>query len=226
MATVFMHYEVLFPSTVPNVDGGSISFDWTGDSANEGSALAELVNSLTSVGGGQPTQFLHPSLDRTTNHGLVNGYDVTAHLNGSPHGGPTDFLPFTLTASSSPKAAPAQLAIVTDFHADYGTATEFAPGARPRSRLRGRHFWGPLNDGAITSDSSTPWNSSISTAFLTALQTNFYPGLLLTTHFGPGWSVWSRKNAAFTHVISGWVDHSVHVQRRRSDPSGIKHLWV
>lgn len=226
MATIDYQFRVKLPSINPNVDDATNSWYWEGDSATSiSSILTDLKAFYTAVHGGEILgHFISQVIDRAALHCTIEVYDLTGHLDGSPHGGPITADTFTLGAHLGGEM-PSQLAVVVDYKAPYGSDTEFGPHTRPRSRDRGRHYWGPLTDDAITAASSSPFGSTVSTSasgFFAAA----YSALNASTNFGSGWSVWSRVNASMKQVFDGWVDTTVHVQRRRQDPSGIKVVWT
>lgn len=225
MATIDLLFKVKLPSINPNIDDATNAWVWEGDELDGPNAEVELKSFYTAVWGGfNFGDHMHPAIDRTANHCILETYNITAHLNGSPHGSPIAMDTFTISAAEIATPEPPQMAVVVDYHATYGSAVEFGPGTRPRSRLRGRHFWGPLNFHGLTHASVTPFDCTVSNDMKTFLKAA-YEGMLATTHFGTGWGVWSRKNASVAPVLDGWIDSTPHVQRRRQDPSGIKLGW-
>lgn len=225
MAAVNRLFVVKLKSLTSEVDDVTQRWAWNGDSANDGTARGELLSLYTGTFDTDVMgDFLSPAYDRAANHAEIETYDITGHLNGSPHGSPIDITTWTLTGSPSTKSAPAQLACVVDYHADLTGVVEFGSGTRPRARRRGRHYWGALGDTIIDSHAGNPWLVEILPGFVTFLA-DAYTALLATATFGTGWGVWSRKDAAVNHVVSGWVDHTVHVQRRREDDLGIRTAW-
>lgn len=229
MATKNYHLVTKFPTVNANIDPPTHAFDWQGDDA--GSTVAQLINDvvnfwiLTPTGKvASPSAHLHPAVDRSTAQASVTVYDVTAHLDGSSHGAPIGLGVFTASAVSNINPVPPQIHAVGEYNASLAGVSEFGPHTRPRARRRGRLFLGPLNADAITNSSSTPYNSVVS-AGTTGILLGAFEALLASTHFGPGWCVWSRVDAAMRPVIGGWIDSTPHVQRRTQDPSGVKTLW-
>lgn len=151
-------------------------------------------------------------------------YDITAFLDGSPHGAPIGIVAGGLLPTpESSDSLPGQIAAVVDYHADLTGIAEFGSHSRPRARRRGRHYFGPICFEAYTQQPTTEigvWKGT----FVTELQTEHH-NLLHSSTFGPGWVVWSRKDAAVHPVIGGWVDTTPHRARRREEPTGIKQFW-
>lgn len=214
-----------FTSLNPNVDNPTQSFAWAGDSGSLAAAATDLETVINAVHGADHLgKFLSPALSRSTNGCLMKSYDITTTLAGGPHGSPIASAAYTMPVTALGNPIEAQLAVVVDYHGAYGAAVEFGTGTRPRSRLRGRHYWGPLSEAAHALPSATPWEVTVDPA-CSAFFKSMYTALIATTTFGPGWGVWSRKNASLSPVQLGWVDTTVHVQRRRQDASGVKVLW-
>lgn len=218
-------WRVIFRSTNPNIDDSSIGFVASIAPADLGTAGSEILTAFAATYSGHTlAEYLHPAINRATNSNEIEAYDITGHLDGTPHGSPVAMGPFTIAAAVG-NGLPAQLAGVADYHASLTGVVEFGPlKTRPRSRLRGRHYWGPLSTSAVANETASPWDSTLAAGFIDALA-GFYVALMATAHFGPGWGVWSRKNAALAPVVGGWVDETVHVQRRRQDPAGVKVFW-
>lgn len=144
----------------------------------------------------------------------VKLYDLTGHLDGTAHGSPRFVKTFTL----GPRLAgatdlPSELCAALSFRADYATDAEFAAGARPRARDRGRIYIGPLTQTTLTQDSTTGRVNFVS-VFRETLATQ---GAALRDAPGRAWSVWSRRNAVLEPVTVVWADDAVDIQRRRGE---------
>lgn len=141
----------------------------------------------------------------------IKFYDLTGHLDGTPHGSPFMETTFVLPASAVGSELPAEVAICISFQAAYGADAEFGPGTRPRSRDRGRVFIGPLTGAVLFFDATQGDVRVISTArvdFKNAAKA-------LRDSTTSAWAVWSRKNAVLEPVVSVWVDDAIDIQRRR-----------
>jgi len=150
---------------------------------------------------------------------MIELYDITAHLNGSPAGSPVYIDHFSLAVGGSGQTAPDGCAALVGFRSDYGVDVEFAPNTRPRSRDRNRFYLGPLLMLALTVDAQNRCILYNATAHfvadlslaLTALQASS------GTSDRPVWVQWSPTNAAVKDITHIWVDDAPRYQRRRSD---------
>lgn len=153
----------------------------------------------------------------------VDVYDITAHLNGSPHGSPVYTQTFDPN-TSGPDSLPDEVAVCLSYHSAYGTDVEFGPATRPRARDRGRIFFGPLMRGAVEEDgiTSEPFPATNLRLDLKAAA---------TTLMGDGtgeaetWSVWSRTDATLKAVVGGWIDNAFDTQRRRGNAPDFRNIW-
>jgi hypothetical protein len=102
-------------------------------------------------------------------------YNITGHLNGTPHGAPIMSSSILLTAPVFPATStpvPEGVAGVLSFRRDYGTDVEFIRDpvthkvtSRPRGQDRGRMYIGPLDGACIVADSGT-YRAKLSTTFM------------------------------------------------------------
>jgi hypothetical protein len=172
---------------------------------------------------------------------LVELYDLTGHLDGSPHGSPV----FTAAPSWSQLGSVGtgssvgnQLAACIIAHADYDVPEQGAAAAIPtseraqdegappthtgiprlRARERGRIMLGPVVS-AIVPD--TNFNPSF-----TAAATNTFMQASQTLMAAPvSWSVWSRRDSQLRHITHGWVDHGVKTMRKREYVPNVRTSW-
>lgn len=177
------------------------------------------LHTIPSGGSVSPAGYMHTVIDRGAGKTMITVYDVTTHLNGSPAGSPVLRVTGALTSAAVGGLVPAGCCAVVTMQAPYGSDVEFAPGARPRARDRGRIYFGPIGNSAIADDSSSKrtyftstfrndmcqWIKSINT-FTTTTHSAVY-----------NLGVWSRKNAAMKSLQEVWVDERVDYQRRRED---------
>lgn len=215
------------PTVDPLVDAVTVSLVY----ANDGAATIDLVTNcpnLFNVQGAGASEalylYLSPVLDRTANHGTISVYDITAHLDGSPHGSPVDGGTFTLLGGEG-TPMPEGLAACVSYRADYGTDVEYGPHTRPRARDRNRHYFGPLTQACFNFPTSTA-RVSFASRFMTDCLANTKQVEVITgTGLPPDqWNlqVWSRKNASVKPVAEYWMDDRPDYQRRRSDQPGNK----
>jgi hypothetical protein len=165
--------------------------------------------------------YISPCIKRTASP-IVRYYDVSAHLSGLPHGSPitTDGLA-ALDPAGSTDPLPSEVACVLSFNSAYSSDAEFAPGARPRSRDRGRVFIGPLNMDAHQVDGTFNIAKPHATFRDTLLQlANKLHDDALTNHVP--WCTWSRKNARMEFVLAGWVDDAFDTVRNRGERPTLK----
>lgn len=180
--------------------------------------------------------YLHPGMTQKLAYYLSNGfdrtfdgfetrvYDVTGHLDGSPHGSPiaTTYEQMVAAAVSS-NSLPEEVALCMTLQAT-GQATAAVevpdgidPGAapdRPKQRRTGRVYLGPFNTTALnTPDSlgrSRPTGALISNILAAA------DGLATELNgAGHNLAVWSRSDATMRNVVSASVDDAWDTQRRR-----------
>jgi hypothetical protein len=116
---------------------------------------------------------------------------------------------------------------VLSFHGPYGTDVEFAPGARPRSRDRGRIYVGPLTNSleAFQFDALTK-RCFVSAQFRDDLTKAAHALFVELQGVAPVWNwvVWSRKKADISVVASASVDDGWDTQRRRGERAVAKTL--
>jgi hypothetical protein len=160
----------------------------------------------------------------------IKCYDITAHLDGSPHGGPFNTTAFAaLPASASATNLPSQCAVSvygvaapptslvgvsatvpsTEAAIDQGAPATHAIVTRPMARRRAHIQFGPLIAEGVDA------TGHVSSNLVSDLK--FAAAQLLSSF--PSWAVWSRRDAAVHRIVSGWVDRTVHTVRRRTEPS-------
>jgi len=240
---------VLLASVIlPNVNG--LPQDrYQNDFVMQGSSVAAIV-AVTNAGieafyntaysGHYVGEYLSTAIDRGSGKCSINYYDITTHLDGSPHGSPVATDPFTLNAAAVTTPLPEEVSLCMSFHGAYGTLIETgavdtaipstesardqgAPAThtgvdRPRSRLRGRIYVGPLNLQAITTSNPVrPTSTARATIALAG-------GGLLALTTSP-WAVWSRRNATVITTSTGWVDDAFDTQRRRGLKSSTRSTF-
>lgn len=167
--------------------------------------------------------YLGKQVSRSSNSASTEIYDITAHLDGTPHGSPVAAHSFTPSNAGTDNGVPSGVAAAISFRSDYGSAVEFGPGTRPRSRLRNRFYWGPLVSSVLTQESTT--NRVVFTNGFMQDATLYVAGVAELLVGGvSGWKLqtWSRKNATTEDVIESWMDDRPDYQRRRSDPSTVR----
>lgn len=230
---------------VPNLDGiAKDEVEWGfafAETPGGGTVDADMQSWATDFfthdyGTGQLAGYLSQCLDFA--HVQINHYDITAHLNGSPHGSPIFSGLVDWSASGGSQTASGnQLSAVLAYQATaYGSYPVEGPsGAIPtpesaqdmgapathtgltklRQRKAGRVYLGPLNGNAITHDANH-------NPKLTANAQNSFKAAAVNGESGGAhahgltWSVWSRRNASLDAITEGWVDQCIHTRRRRA----------
>lgn len=197
------------------------SFAWTAPDlatlrAFTTAGLPDFYNAVHAPGADPLCFWMSPRLNTLANVSKVNYYDVTTHLDGSPHGSPIAVESFTLGTSAVANAMPEEVAAVISWHGDLTGLVEELGTTRPRARHRGRVFIGPLNiqglgtDGRIT----TPMLNSMHGA-----------GLFILSSVGGLFSIWSRKDAAMYTATGGFADNAFDTQRRRGTDASARQTW-
>jgi hypothetical protein len=235
--------DMLVKVTIPSTSGqasdaavNSFAFH-SGDPAVAFTALGLFYGNANTH---QPIgSYLAGYMDHTASAVLMQAYDLSAHLDGSPHGSPIATAHITLPAVAQSANLPEQVAAVLAYHADFGTQVEHGPmhteptseaaqdaGApttasvksRPRSGLRGRIYLGPLCVPSI--DQATgAMSATIADDLAVAAKR-------LRDHPAAGWGVWTRRGAAVHPVVAGWIDANMGVVRRRKLKAATHIQWV
>lgn len=193
-------------------------------------AIADaFYNNAGSTAGVSVGYLLSPGISRAADGVTVDIYDLTGHLDGSPHGSPIATRSFTLDASGDIYALPEEVAIALSIHGDLSGVVERQPNPaypptlpkffRPAARRRGRLFIGPL---ALNQAITESGESRVSTQAKTVLT---YAATALWDVFAGGWCVWSRADETLYSVTGGWVDDAFDTQRRRGDAPLSRTLW-
>lgn len=218
--------RVTIPALDPDDDPCSNSFVFLGSGASDFAGIAALFthvehfyNNAGTGGTFEVGKYLGKQLDRTNSHALIQAYDITAHLNGSPHGSPVAQDNWTLSSAATSTTLPSGCAVAVSWRADYGTDVEFGPGTRPRARDRNRVYLGPINSTAIIEDSTTK-RCLVNPNFITDALAALFSLSEAVDPTGDDWvlQVWSRKNAGTKLAVEGFLDDRPDYQRRRSDP--------
>lgn len=219
--------KVWMPALDPTDDPATNGFVFLGSGATDFTSISDLFTHVLNfynthgTGGTHPiSYYLGAQLDRAPNHCTISAYDITGHLNGTPHGSPVAVQNWTLGASAATEVLPSGVAAAVSFRADYGTDVEFGPHTRPRARDRNKVFVGPINLAAISSDSTTN-RCILSVPFVTDALAALFDLSEVVDETGADWvlQVWSRVNAATKLAVEGFMDNRPDYQRRRSDPA-------
>lgn len=235
MAQQVVHARVVFGTTNQYLDPSTNDFYFEATGAGptiDFDALLGPTQVITAfynaVAAGSPQAvhtYMAGDIDRTSNASLIEYYDVTNHLDGTPAGSPIRQDMFTLSPSGGGGSLPPGVAACVGYRADYGGSPEFTPGSRPRARLRGRFFVGPLAQPAIQSSGGL-----LAVSFLEALQLSF-SAMATTKNQGEtnqfNLVQWSRRGQHVHQITNYYVDEACCYQRRRADDTANRvHDWT
>lgn len=170
-------------------------------------------------------KYLAKCIDRGPGKFLIEQYDITGHLDGSPHGPPIVTVPLDMAVYTGSDAdLPAEVAACVSFHADLSAVSEHVGNTRPRARRRGRIFVGPLKAGTATlGGPNEVFLDGTFRADLAAAGHNLLAGL---TADGAPLQVWSRVDAVVRPVVGGFVDNTFDTQRRRGLKATLRTLFT
>lgn len=179
-------------------------------------AIAALLDDFwtnTPTGGtSAPQNYLNLVLSNNADAVVLEFYDITSTLDGSPHGSPVGMRTLSLVPGGS-GTMPSEVCSVLSYKSPYGTDVEFGAGAlRPRSRDRGRIYIGPLAGSAFVVDTTTK------EALITPqCRDDFVAAAadLAGDHTTVAWGQWSRAKAEVALVDEWWMDNACDIQRRR-----------
>lgn len=194
-----------------------------------GSTLPQLCDTIQEAMNFQGPDMVRPltsyfasTLNRGVDTGEFKVYDVTDHLDGSPHGSPIWTQPLEITAAALATSLPPQVAACLTLRARDALSfpVEAPDGAdegfqidRPRQRRTGRQYLGPLNTLATNGNTSTgarPRQEFVDDAV--AYAENLQEDL---NDEGMAWCVWSRTNESFSVITRAEMDDSFDVIRSR-----------
>lgn len=200
-----------------------------------------IVNLYTTphadLGGFSLSARMGAQLSRAADACQVKLYDLTGHLDGSPHGSPFFIAPMTLAAADNAQGLPEEVAYCVTLEAQNRglQRVEVPDGAdpdakpdRPRQRYTGRVYVGPLSSSVNAQDGSgmtrpsallQTGSRSVFSRFVSEVDTD--SGGLLSV------GVWSRKNHAIRGVDTIRTDDAFDTQRRRgASPIAVSRLAV
>lgn len=229
-----LHVRIELASLSPVLDNVGLDLSYfttfvTQDITDVSSLVTQITasfNAIPSGGSNKPCVYVGNTISRATNACMVNVYDVTTHLNGTPAGSPVLVSSFTMPTSGSVNGPPEGVCAAITLQAPYGTDVEFAPGTRPRARDRGRIYFGPLTAPAITSEATT--NRQVLSTSVMGDLTKWIKAINVITTTGHSClynlGVWSRKNAAMKSLQEVWIDDRPDYQRRRADQGATRTI--
>lgn len=184
------------------------------------------INSIPTGATNAPSYYIGSTISGVATASIVDVYDVTNHLNGSPAGSPVLMSTWGPSLGLVTQGPPEGVCATITLQAPYGTDVEFAPGARPRARDRGRIYFGPLSAHGLSQEATTnriTLNTSIRTdltKWIKAINVHTTAPHSVVYNLG----VWSKKNAAMKSLQECWMDDRPDYQRRRADQGATKTI--
>lgn len=157
-------------------------------------------------------------------------YDITGHLDGSPHGSPVWSGAWTLNADSGTQNLPREIAIALTLRGTswqtqpVETPDDADPGIepqRPRQRHTGRIYLGPWRLQAVQNE-VTPYEARPSVVLMDDLlnRAGVFADALDAALAGTVWCIWSRSMTFLHTVTHVQVDNAFDVIRKRgADPT-------
>lgn len=228
----------LFTSTFEHLSGfpedrivTTFPIAWTGAGgpapADFDNAFINIVDFWNVAGTTQDlAAYISAEASRVADASVIRAYDVAAFLDGSPHGSAVDEFAFTLDAADGAADLPAECAVVLTTRAngwqaaaveapdgvDAGTAVD-----RPRQRLSGRNYLGPLSSSATAVITNAMRVASIFVVDALDAGEALQAAMIAD---GFEWMVWSRVNAAMEPITHLQVDNAIDTMRKRGpDPT-------
>jgi hypothetical protein len=233
---------VLATVKVPGLDGmpkdtsvNNWCFGWTG-----GGAAIDLASAIQVA---LTTFYSAIHVDLSGHHDWAHTgleiFDISAHLNGSPHGSPIYVGTLAPTPPADVNGLPNGCSVCLSFHCDYGSDAESAgvtsaipsdaravkegaPAthtgrARPRARDRGRVFIGPLDMGTVDNTTGLTGQARPGGTTIDRVRHAAYALLIdaAIAALSGYWGVWSRRNATVKAITGGNVSNSFTYQRGR-----------
>lgn len=176
--------------------------------------------------------YMNRSLSPAANDEAVRIYDISGHLDGSPHGSPiyTELYtwPYTPADPSLPSEVAAAVTLRGVSWASQPVETPDGPDAgsaldRPRQRHTGKLYLGPLTTIAILS-SSSPYVARLHPSFIDDIgfAAQRLADDIRAVLAGTVWCVWSRADTFLYTLTDIQVDNAPDTQRRRGERSSTR----
>lgn len=227
MATKYIHTQVVLPCTTGlpedsfTNDFSWITSDYSGYLEDLTARVVTFYNDVQVVPGDDNAvaAFIGAAVPRTTDAIIVNHYDVTTHLSGTPAGSPVSVGNFTLGAAVAETTyLPTEVAVKATWHADLSGIPEVSGATRPKARRRGGLFLGPLTDAATTTDVLARPTTNLIDVLNSASEQ-------LRDGVDAELAIWSKADATMRPVVGGWVDNAFDTQRRRGIGATSRTSW-
>lgn len=226
--------DILVTTTLPAENGktedavvNSFAIRMTGATPAEAAAVAipaveAFWESIPPTQGSPLGAFIGATQERSAEMCIARAYDITTHLDGSPHGSPVAEDAFSLPAALNAETGVAQVAGVITLRARAfsdvqveipGGPGDPAPTVRPRARRTGRLYIGPLTTPALVFGAGVPARLSAGFRANAVHSAEMLQDTLEA--LGAVWCVWSRAGGTLHAVIRAECDDSPDVIRSR-----------
>lgn len=211
MAEADIHVSIILPNVTGLAkDEVETSFNYSCAAGVDSAGVANAILSFFNDTQLHETLafYISPEISRTVPVRILY-YDVTAHLDGSPHGTAFNEDTIMLGAASITKPLPSQCCGTLSYYSQLDAEGVTTP------RHRGRMYLGPLNEDAMVTTGNTPHLASgfcdDATTAMDGLHTN-----LLAAANPKVLSVWTRRHSAFEAATTCFMENRIDTQRRRA----------
>lgn len=221
-ANYYMTAVMPYTSGLPrDISTNRYSFGWEGAGDGDPEILAQLAARVGTI----YTQ-IHASTGRSLGSfysGLVtraaDGCRTEVHrIGGTPGAGPLEVAHWTMPAvGGNQPSLPLEVACVGSF---LGNSASL-----PARSRRGRVFFGPLNNGAMTQTQTSSYPADTLRQTIAAAFAQLLVDMGAEDVDGWNWQVWSQKHGQGTWITNGWVDNEWDTQRRRQIKATERLLW-
>lgn len=201
------------------------TFSFVGEGDADAATLLDIKNAVagfyntTPSGESSPlATYISAHVSRAAGGVRLKVYDLGGLIINPPFGSPIDEDSFTLGATSSTESLPWQCAAVLTLRARNAITSpvESGTGTRPRQRLSGRLYLGPLAAEAADGTSSKTVGAAFRTLATKAAET--MQDALVDGEYA--WGVWSRAEHEIVPIVRVEMDDSIDVLRsRKKDPT-------
>lgn len=189
------------------------------EAATEGAVLGNAFQEFY----GDILTYLSATILRAGGHEVTYA-EVTPGVPGPSDdivGVPISSSTFSLGAGTVPEpgtALPSEVAACMSMRGDYSGLQEEAGLTRPRSRVRGRVYLGPLNTNAISRDAET-YRAYVGNTFRTVATNSYLNSFIPTTLLAAGLThvIYSPTSGTFAPVTEVWMDDAFDIIRSRGE---------
>jgi hypothetical protein len=177
-------------------------------------------------------EYLSGIVDNTAGNGLtLRAYDISSHLDGTPHGSPAYVESYTVPASTlSERDLPSECATAITLEglgraaAPVEIADDSDPDSapeRPKQRHTGKLYFGPLNTGTVELVSSIPRVKASYRDDAIAATKNCAANVA-AIGTGAALCVWSRVDAALRPLEAVSIDNAFDIMNSRGEKPSVR----